>query len=51
MIQQVNERVTLQARKFVYGLDDMQLSFVSKRLGQKYTSNPLEELLIGVPKL
>jgi hypothetical protein len=51
MIQQVNERVTLQARKFVYGLDDTQLSFVSKRLGQKYTSNPLEELLIGVPKL
>jgi hypothetical protein len=49
MIQQVNERVTLQARKYVYGLSDAQLNFVSARFGQKYTSNPLEELPVNIP--
>jgi hypothetical protein len=49
MIQQINERVALQARKYVYALSDAQLCFVSKRLGQKYTSNPLEELPLPTP--
>jgi hypothetical protein len=49
MIQQVNERVTLQARKYVYGLNDSQLRFVSKRLGQQYTY-PLEEMPLPRPK-
>jgi hypothetical protein len=47
MIQQVNERVTLQARKYVYALDDAQSSFVSKRLGKGYASNPLETFDTG----
>ncbi len=50
MIQQVNERVTLQSRKYVYGLDDSQLAFVSKRLGKAYTSNPLESIQIDIPE-
>jgi len=42
LIQQVNERVTRQSRKYVYGYDDAQLTFVSKRLGMKYTADPIE---------
>ena len=41
-IEQVNDRVTKQSHKFVYGFDDSQLDFVSKRLGLKYTADPLE---------
>jgi hypothetical protein len=43
-IRQVNDRVASQARKYVYGTDDKQLAFVSKRLGLKYTADPLENL-------
>lgn len=50
MIQQVNERVTLQARKYVYALSDAQLTFVSRRLGKQYISNPLENLPLETPK-
>ena len=34
MIQQINERVTLQSRRYVYGMSDAQLTFVSRRLGK-----------------
>jgi hypothetical protein len=43
-IEQVNERVACQSRKYVYGTDDEQLAFVSKRLGLAYTADPLESL-------
>ena len=43
-IEQVNERVACQSRKYVYGTDDKQLAFVSKRLGLAYTADPLENL-------
>ncbi len=37
----MNERVSSQARKFVYGHDDTQLRFVSRRLGKMLASTPL----------
>jgi hypothetical protein len=43
-IAQVNDRAASQARKYVYGTDDKQLAFVSKRLGLKYIADPLENL-------
>ncbi len=43
-IEQVNERVACQSRKYVYCRDDKQLAFVSKRLGLAYTADPLENL-------
>ncbi len=43
-IPQVNHRVSCQSRKYVYGSDDLQLSFVSKRLGLRHTADPLENL-------
>jgi hypothetical protein len=43
-IPQINDRVACQSRKYVYGADDSQLLFVSKRLGRKYTADPLESL-------
>ena len=46
MIQQVNERVALQARKYVYGLSDQQFNFVAVRLGKKYTATPLDEMTL-----
>lgn len=42
MIQQINERVTLQSRRYVYGMSDAQFTFVSRRLGKAYTASPLE---------
>jgi hypothetical protein len=42
LIRQVNHRVAIQARKFVYGIDDSQLRFVEKRLGKMEPSTPLE---------
>ena len=36
LIPQINNRVACQSRKYVYGRDDAQLSFVSKRLGKSY---------------
>lgn len=50
LIQQVNERVTKQSRKFVYGYDDAQLRFVSKRLGLKWAADPLEKFAFDIPK-
>jgi hypothetical protein len=40
----VNDRIASQARKYVYGKDDKQLLFVSKRLGRKYPADPTENL-------
>jgi len=37
----INDRVCMQARKYVYGNDDSQLHFVSKRLGKKVWSSPV----------
>ena len=44
MIEQVNERVTRQSHKYVFGFNDAQLLFVSRRLGMKYTANPIENM-------
>jgi Protein of unknown function (DUF4238) len=49
MIQQVNELVALQARKYVYGLSDQQFNFVVARLGKKYTATPLDEVPLPIP--
>jgi hypothetical protein len=43
-VEIVNDRVSSQARKYVYGTDDKKLSFVSERLGRKYTADPTENL-------
>jgi hypothetical protein len=51
LIQQINDRVARQSRKFVYGFSDAQLSFVSARLGMKYTADPLENFSLEVPQL
>jgi hypothetical protein len=40
----INDRVASQARKYVYGTNDQQLSFVAKRLGRKYIADPTENL-------
>ncbi len=48
LIPQIYDRVAKQSRKFVYGYDDAQLVFVSKRLGMKYTADPLEKLSLNV---
>ncbi|MGL9623281.1 DUF4238 domain-containing protein [Bradyrhizobium sp. U531] len=37
----INDRICLQARKFVYGLDKNQLRFVSNRLGKRLWSSPI----------
>jgi hypothetical protein len=42
LMQQINERVASQARRYVYGTDDSQLRFVANRLGQRKPSTPLE---------
>jgi hypothetical protein len=42
LMEQVNDRVALQARRFVYGSDDRQLRFVANRLGRMEPSTPLE---------
>ena len=51
LIQQINERTARQSRKFVYGCDDAQLKFVSKRLGMKWTADPLENLELEIPEV
>jgi hypothetical protein len=45
LMQQVNDRVTLQARRFAYGTDDSQLRFVANRLGKMVPSTPLDTRL------
>jgi hypothetical protein len=42
MARQLNDRVTRQARKYVYGVDDRQRRFVENRLGEKATWSPFE---------
>jgi len=37
-----NEKVSEQAYRYVYGVNDSQLRFVSKRLGKRIRSSPLE---------
>jgi hypothetical protein len=49
LIPQINDRVALQSRKYVYGYSDAQLSFVSSRLGQAWTADPLENLKLEIP--
>lgn len=44
MIEQINERVARQSQKYVFGFSDAQLLFVSRRLGMKYTANPIENM-------
>jgi hypothetical protein len=46
LIQQVNERVSLQSRRYVWGLSDAQLPFVSTRLGQAWTADPIENITV-----
>lgn len=46
LIPQVNERVANQSRKYVWGVSDAQLSFVSRRLGNAWTADPVENLTI-----
>jgi hypothetical protein len=48
MIQQINERVALQSHKYVYGYSEAQISFVSSRLGQAWTADPLENLKLDL---
>jgi hypothetical protein len=49
IFRQVNERVARQSRKYVYGSNDSQLDFVSKRLGSAWTADPLESLSLELP--
>jgi hypothetical protein len=42
LMQQVNDRVASQARRYVYGTDEGQLRFVANRLGRQNPSTPLE---------
>jgi hypothetical protein len=37
----VNNQVSQQARKFVFGCDESQLNFVANRLGKRVWSSPL----------
>jgi hypothetical protein len=41
LAETVNNQVTQQAHKFVYGVDDSQLRFVANRLGKRVWSSPL----------
>jgi Protein of unknown function (DUF4238) len=41
LVEAVNYKVSEQAIKYVYGIDDRQLRFVSKRLGRMVPSTPL----------
>jgi hypothetical protein len=39
-IFRVNDKMTAQARRFVYGVDDSELQFIAKRFGQKLKAGP-----------
>ena len=39
----LNDRIVAQAKKFVYGLDDGMLQFVSERFGRQWPSTPMPE--------
>jgi hypothetical protein len=42
LAKELNDRVTRQARKFVYASDPSQMRFVTKRLGEKMAWSPFE---------
>jgi len=42
ILHNVNDKVALQAMKYVYGCHDSQLEFVAERIGKKIPSTPLE---------
>jgi hypothetical protein len=42
MVRRANERVAECAIRYVYGVDDRQLLFVSRRLGKREKSSPIE---------
>jgi hypothetical protein len=42
LAKNLNDRVTRQARKFVYASDPSQLRFVDNRLGEKMVWSPFE---------
>jgi hypothetical protein len=42
LMEQVNDRVASQAKRFVYGIDDSQRRFVANRLGRMALSTPLD---------
>src|SRR5437879_1287487 len=42
IVRAVNEKMAEQAVKYVYGIDDSQLRFVSNRLGKHIPSTPLD---------
>jgi hypothetical protein len=46
LMEQVNDRVASQARKYVWGVDDTQLRFVRNRFGRMDPSTPLERGLL-----
>jgi hypothetical protein len=39
-VHQTNDRMAVQARKFVYSVDDSQLRFVANRLGRREKAGP-----------
>jgi hypothetical protein len=41
LVRLSNARVTLQARKYVYGVDNSQIRFAHNRMGKMYPSSPL----------
>lgn len=43
-IRRINDRVARQSRKYVWGKDDSQFSFVARRLGKAWTADPMENL-------
>ena len=49
LIRQINHRVAVQARRFVYGIDDSQLRFVENRLGKMEPLTPLEYPKLTAP--
>ena len=42
LVLQMNDRMALQARRFVYGVDDKQLRFVANRLGRQAKAGPAD---------
>lgn len=51
MVEQINDRVAKQSYRYVYGFSDAQLTFVSARLGMKYTASPVENMNLPTRKL
>jgi hypothetical protein len=47
LVQLINDRLARQSRRYVWATSDAQLAFVSKRLGQALTADPVENLTIA----